>query len=598
MLKLDSNKMKTTKLEYEVLLYTYCRALFNVEYADLLLANTQALYDGCVHSLQRYVHDLSGKDFDSIDAEHAMKFLIDYEGVEPSEFIVRKRAPSGKPYETTSFDEDTREKLVNKDLALEFMEYYEDVAKLKYSLQNFKSLRGMMYKSDKIGHNGKPMYAVPFQYSPAVTGRTYTNKMSVQAIPKGFLKAIQAPKGWHILWCDFDQIDLNVALNICLINEDDIELKEFLLQVNDKYEAFARYMYFKSNQVFDVDEFKQHRPLYKQLILSCIYKASLQSLKFASKNDSFSQKLYDTVNDNAAYIVFRERLLSAIRIPENFNVYTYFGSVRHCIGGSHNNERSIFNTPIQGTSQDIMELFTQEVCGRMQPFSREGLVFFPYFNRHDEMLFLVRDDIVSELYRVIDCMNIQVDDWSPISLSWDIGNIYGVRDEETYARVIESVRNHPLTNVTKTPRVIPYSPTERSVEVYVDVYKFNNTQHIYAQILGEKYSDCSTCYCPDNLVDLNYFLWFYLELSLKLDLKKNYDRIIVYSNYDGYIEVQGIETYIIDHSENFLYMEFNAKGRGMVKEYMDRKGLSHYPEEFQLALYIKPDKEVKRFWLM
>lgn len=597
MLKLDSNTDKPDYQLYHSLLFRYTKGLVNVEHLDRLIAIDGAVLNGYLRRMFLHMESVTGNEYTEITPDILVKYLTTYEDVPMDYFEKVERTSTGKRYTKIVTSLDRIKWIRSRGLAVDFLDIYIPYAELVYAHNGIVKNRSRMIKSNLVGYNGNPMYELNFYYTRAVTGRTYTKSASLQAVAKRYLTCFQAPKDYYILWCDFDQIDLRVAMELCLRHPSQSSLDVFLDSYSDKYEAFARYMYDINKMEFNYEQFKEDRGKYKQSILACIYQSSESALASTTGDRAFAYRLYKTINENPRYIEYMKSLLTNMSIPENFTVKCYFGSERIDVGGRPLNARSFFNTPIQGTSQEVMELFTRNVCERMGRVSKGNPnAFMPLFNRHDEMLFLVHKSMLCELHTVIDCMKIQVDDWKMLELDWHIGTVYGVEDEDVMQTVKASLVDHPQVQQPKSFRLSTYYPSERTLELFYTKYYYGNSSFKAMYKGGDSFSEQFLIFAsPGNLRDEGFIQKCILEVFNDL-IKSSYDRVVIYGEEDGYLDVDGVEVYLINKESDGSYQSYMTQTKRLCNRYITQQLNKPLPSDLVGFDHVPISKEIKKVW--
>jgi hypothetical protein len=341
----------------------------------------------------------------------------------------------------------------NSDRIIRLINAYINYSKAKTYRESMNKKIGLMDRSDAIDYQGNKLCTIHGTYEKQSTGRYYTKNDNFISWNKKAVRNFTVPKGYFLVWADFGQIDLRVAMNLILY-KDSQEMKESTL--DDKYEAFARAMYLKAGKEFNYDKFKANRPAYKQSILSRMYGANKLSLLGNGFTDMEEVNELDNFFVKAKYYnEIRNSFVSAINFREDMEIYDYFGEsrlldVKYSRETDNHLLKAAFNTPIQSTSNSILMLWTIWLVDEFRKLGFNSDKFRPYLMRHDEGVFLCHESIKPYLYLFKQCSSVSIDDWTELITEVNMGYNYKVSDEELLKEYEENIAQNK-------DKIIPFS---------------------------------------------------------------------------------------------------------------------------------------------
>lgn len=232
----------------------------------------------------------------------------------------------------------------------------------------------LMHDTDLKDRNHTKLKSINFEYEQATTRRYYTNKDSIQNWHKSLCSSIVAPQGYSLWWGDLPQIDLRMFLFGILMPADP-HLGEIARASDDLYEVFTRYMFASMDKIFDPDEFKRNRKIYKTGILASLYGMSAGSL-VKSLNDVEIAKMFTTFfASNEAYREFLRRVDDVFDFGEGVSIKDYFdveAGVQYYGDGSYMTQlhNKALSTPNQCGSNSVIVAWVTNV---LKEFEKYGL---------------------------------------------------------------------------------------------------------------------------------------------------------------------------------------------------------------------------------
>lgn len=313
-----------------------------------------------------------------------------------------------------------------------------------------------------------PLYAIHSNYAKLVTGRYTTEKDNLIGWNKRASHNFTVPKDYFLVWADFGQIDLRVAINLILSHGNEEMLTD---AIEDKYELFARTMYAKANKPFDEERFKLNRPAYKQSILSRMYGANKMSLLGNGFTDIEEvNELDNFFNNHKYYNEVKKNIESALQFKEDIELFNYFGETRILSVNSANDKisshdfKSAFNTPIQSTSNGIVMLWTMWLVDQFRALGFNEDKFRPYLMRHDEGIFLCHDNVKPYLWIFKQASSVALDDWSELINEVKLGYNYKVPDEDLTKEYEQSIEQNK-------EKIVPFKRGLKSSVEYTPIKK-------------------------------------------------------------------------------------------------------------------------------
>lgn len=588
LLKLDSNKDVVDNYNFLANMDYLRRVFVEKEVLESKLVPDRAIVDNLEEFLLAYMNMYSNSKIEKITSTTLREFLIDYEGV-PEDYFVTYKKGRGAVY---TADAQTINAVYNAGYSQFFLEYYLRYSEIKTKANNMVSNYKKLRPTNYVSNRGNKLYYWPFYYKDSSTNRVYAKKCNMQNIPKIYTSSFTVPKDYFLIWGDFKQIDLRVALNICLADEEDKVFMKYLHEIDDKYESVGRAVNEYLGKPFNKDEFAKDRPKYKEGILATIYGAKIDTLASSTGDKEFSTALYNYINNNKRYKAYKKTITDAIGIGEPFECRSYFGFVRYIHPQTDRILDSSLNSPVQSTSGDIMKFFTNAVCERMWKHVDKHK-FFPYLNRHDENLFMVHKDCIPYLYELYDCLTIQVDDWTPLEVEWDVGYYYGVSDEELKKSVMSGMLSKAETIVNKTKRVKKFYPTDKISTFTYTSFMYDNKMYRglfnFEEKLGVFQSDSSD--------SMEEFLNKALNSKIGDKLKStDVSRVLVHSDDDTMHFINDFEV-ILSTSNSDTYFYCNEVFNYLVSQFF-LKRTGEIPDELKTRNCRKMVEGVEMLWLI
>lgn len=375
---------------------------------------------------------------------------------------------------------------------VEIMENYIDYTAKKHYYESLtaKYKNGLLQPTDLVDNFNRPLHQVRSLYVKQSTGRYYTKEDNLQGWNLDAVECFTIPKDYCLVWADFDQIDLRVAINLVLA-KDNPELLEYCHRTDDKYKAVAMMVYQSAGKLFDERKFAVNRKAYKTSILARLYGAGLHTLMGNGFSDMQEVRaLDDYFKKHVYYNKYKNSFMDAIHFKEDVVIKDYFGFKR-IIPKADNAyaEKSLLeqclNTPIQSTSNSIVMLWCLEVLKRFRDKGFGPDMVRPYLMRHDEGVFLVHKDALKYSWIFKECSSIFIDNWSELTVSPSFGYFYKCEDEELTKEYEKSctVNARSITKVEMDSTASrAYTPCGTTMKCYA--FAIQNVPNFALSVLG------------------------------------------------------------------------------------------------------------------
>ena len=435
---------KSSKIDFD----QYVRDL---EKLGFIYASKDDMYDVCsylqmkANTLRTICCDVmsarSGYVYNSLDKQSVGNYLMNVEHV-PENMIYKKSKTTGN-YGVSLDSKKVLGPLYDRGFAREFIYYYKEWNSVKNISGSLSKIIDKMVPTDKVDYLGRTLSKITFQeITEAPNRRVYYVNTSLQQIPSIANVAIKAPKGYVLVSGDFKQSDVRIAYSLMLKDESNINL---MTTSDDIYEVFARMFL---GDEFDKNYFLEHRKEFKVNTLAPIYGATGGLTDFSSK---FISKANRYLESAPVYQEYVRRVNKNINLNVKLNpssgiyspvyVTSYFGfeqpvQIDYGYGNTDSLKTKlrdkVLNTPIQtGTSEIVIA--TERAI--MNDFAKEGITpenggIYAYMNRHDELLFLLKEDYLDKAYIFQQNEDVIVDDWIPLKTEFTFSTQYDKEDEE------------------------------------------------------------------------------------------------------------------------------------------------------------------------
>ena len=421
--------------------------------------------------LYRFLLESSGGRSIGIKRDVIIRYLIDVMKVPESMLLAKKKDGNGQIYQAHSIDAKHLEAVRDKGFAVEFIDNYLNYTSL---VSQIGLIEGLMRRKDSnvtmTNGLGQTLYGIghSIQFSDAF--RTYYSEFSHQQVPKQFLTALDAPSGYTMVKGDFSQSDLKIVYNMLLRDKSNVDV---MFKYKDSYEGMARLV---EDNSFSLENFKESRNLYKQNTLSPIYGGTSASTEKA-------QRVIDNINryllELPVYQEYKKRINKKIECGLPVVLNTYFGNSIE-VKDPYNNPKKIMdralNTPAQAGTSEVVVLCANSI---MDEFERHGITqenggIYLYLNRHDELIFLIKNEYLEYSWIFQDNEDIIVDGWMPLRIEFSYSDNYVIENEHIDKLCKSYYREQEPINVDKLIKEALVSeyfiPCEDTKVYYIGTY--------------------------------------------------------------------------------------------------------------------------------
>ncbi|MDP3795408.1 MAG: DNA polymerase I [bacterium] len=334
--------------------------------------------------LQKEIYTTAGEEFNILSPQQLSKILFEKLAIPPHGM---RKTPGG----VISTQASELAKIRELHPVVPLIEEYRELAKLKSTYVD--ALPQLVDARDGRLHT-------TYKQLGAETGRLSSEEPNLQNIPmrsalgRKIRRAFIAPSGYKLLSADYSQIELRVA---AVMSQDETLLEAFR-RGDDIHTTTA-------SQIFGVPEAEVTANLRRQakvINFGVLYGMGIQGLAEAasisrSEAKDFIEKYFRSFPGVAKYVEETKR-----KARELGYVETLFGRKRYIAGLDSRDfrmrlaaERAAVNAPIQGTATaDIIKMAMVALYQKLPIFNDQIHLLLQV---HDELVFEVRDDAVSDV---------------------------------------------------------------------------------------------------------------------------------------------------------------------------------------------------------
>ena len=365
-----------------------------------------------------------------LSREALVNYLQKFEGC--PEHYFKKRGVQGASVDMKK----VIEPLYANGYANEFLEMYMDFVSAKSRISSINSVLKAIKSTDLVNRDGKKLYTVGYSVNSQVNRRyNYNNIDIISQFPKdldgkvchidGSVSSITCPEGYCLAYGDFAQSDLRIAFSLLLKDKSN---EQMMLRYKDKYEAIARLVAAKAGKPFDLEQFKKDRNKYKVHVLETIY-GTKNTVVFSEKE--FISILSEFVNNCPKYVEYKKRVNDIIDLGTGLVTTSYFGYEQSIPMLGKNSTQTMnfaLNSPCQTGTSELIILTTNKILEMFYDlgYSEEDVSL--YITRHDEPVFLLKEEVLKDAWVFEQARAILVDDWIPLDLTFNYGYYYKIPD--------------------------------------------------------------------------------------------------------------------------------------------------------------------------
>lgn len=443
----------------------------------------------------------TGFALNDLSTKTITKYLIDFEYC-PESILY----PQGKA--TPSLDrKKVLDRLYSMGKAREFIDKYIILKSLKSKRGLLKGILESCEKTDKISHDGKPLYKVGFNLREQDNLRFYTSEKNVQSVPRDFLGCFKCPNDYVIVSGDFEQSDLRIAYSLMLRNEQNMDI---VYSCTDMYEAFARIFL---RDEFDLEDFKENRnSIYKGITLGPIYGETKGN---TPKEQYYIDRANEYLNKYCPqYVEFKRRINEKISLGVPLNIESYFGnsqSIPESFNGrpmkDFERRNKALNAPIQTGTSEIVIATERSI---MNEFAKVGATpenggIYAYLTRHDELIFMVKKDFLNHSYIFQNHETVKVDNWFPLKIGFEYLTAFKHPSEDITEFAHRFYSREPELLV-KPKEFIPnkFIPVKDTLSVCIGLSKIPEIDSTIMVFYNEKSNKVSADFIPSTEADKLY----------------------------------------------------------------------------------------------
>lgn len=348
-----------------------------------------------------------------------------------------------------------------------FLEKYQQMKRLGTLVGSGRNVFNRAEETDTVNRFGESLKKVRFSYNRSQNNRYYTKNENIQGLGKEYLSCIQPPKGYVLVYADGSQADFREACEMLFL--DNPAFAEYYhAEPTDKYKAIAKFIKSRLGLPFDEEEYKQTRKVYKELTLSTIY-GKKDFSKSNLKNISEAYELVKFIEASPKFKEYSTLIKNAIDFRTEVMATDIFGHVTVWPANAMNVEEEVRNSPIQATTSAIVILWSMAIIDKFRSFGFTKDDFGILFNRHDEMVFYMREDLMEYSWIFKEYSEVALDDWDKLEFLPVFSYNYYSEDEDLkkkYEEVVEKNKDKITPFVKGEPNPNGYSPTLKHCNVY------------------------------------------------------------------------------------------------------------------------------------
>lgn len=444
-------------------------------------------------------------------------YLTIYEGCPENYFILKGR-------KSISLDaKKVLGKLAALNYAPEFLDYY-----MKYKSYNAMAskIASVLACDEKVGVNkfGRDLYKLPYTVNVQQNLRfNYKDYDVISQIPKQYTTAYSVPEGYCLAWGDFAQSDWRIAYNLFIRSEENDRIMNMY---DDKYEALARLLAMNGGFAFDPENFKEARSVYKVNTLATIYGLRASVIP---EDNQFIKMFTKFLFASPRYMDYVTRIQDKSKLGLGINVRSYFG-YEQLIPSMYETAMldKCLNTPVQTCTSEIMILTVNKIIRMFRELGYDRDAFRVFMCRHDEPIFIMREDVLKDAWIFKEFEKIYVDDWTPLELQFNYGYSYKVPDEGLQ-NVVENVQH---INASK----IHFVTADQDIQN--DFYPITETMKLFVDWHTVDEDSIVTLYCQNEGCAHNMVVHSMDPETVELNIKttvRNIAKRLSLDEYEGIV---------------------------------------------------------------
>lgn len=418
----------------------------------------------------------SGNRFLDMSASNVYEYLVEYGKCPEHKF--KSKGVSGVSLDMKK----VLAPLYEMGYAKEFLAHYMRYKSLKSKCSKIATLLEALWVKDSEDTFGNSIYKLPYNVSQQKNLRYNYSNYDVIGIPKEYNSSICCPKGYVVASGDFAQSDLRIAYNLYIRDEKNIKIMD---TCEDKYEGMARIVSEFYGEKFDHDKFILERSLYKVYCLATIYG---QRAGDTPEGDKFIKRFTKYLETCPRYMEYYKRITQRCDLGLPVQITGYFGHTQIIDLDRYRIKTTIndaLNSPNQmGTSQIII-LTVNTILDKFYALGYKPSDISVYYVRHDEPLFIMKEEVLKDAWIFKECEDIIVDNWTPLKLTFDFAYNYTEVDEYLMEKAHQSYEDNKHRITIEKP----------SVDVKFDYYPIPKTLVLSVIYTENRYNPLESICC-------------------------------------------------------------------------------------------------------
>lgn len=385
----------------------------------------------------RIMQGRSGLYFNQLSKEKVIDYLIECEYVDPKAFKTKKAKGE-------SLNADVLKDIIARGRAKEFLSHYIQYSSLKHKCDRIAKLMDRLDRKAEYRQAGTVLSPLTFHVNQKENMRYNYKDTDLISIPKEYVTSFKAEDDYFLVWGDFAQSDLRIAYNLFIKDDNNIKIMN---KYEDKYAGMAAIIADHYGEEFDLDKFRTERELYKVYVLATIYGQTYAATK---EGQAFVKRFGEYLDTRPRYVEFRKRIKDRIDLKLMLPIKGYFGSTQPVsfVGNETDVINKSLNTPNQMGTSEIVILTTNAILDMFyeRGYTKDEVSI--YMVRHDEPILKIHKKAIKDLWILNQASEIQIDDWTPLKLEFEMGYAYKVTDAALMKQFAE-VNNDNLDKIVQ-----------------------------------------------------------------------------------------------------------------------------------------------------
>lgn len=427
MLKLDKN----TKVDFDKYLSDASELGYIFVDSSVLkekVKQLESLVSTQAYLCKEILRTTTGGIIYNLSSDSIVNYLMNYLGVPRYKFYIRQKGNkvSSKPsLDATKVLKPIKEMGYGVEFITDYLEYKAN----KTLLSSFNGILRRLVPTDVVDKDNKVLSKCNFTYNPISNFRISTTSENIQGFNKKFTHCFHAPKGYVIVSGDLKQADMRAWYSIIAKDKNNIDK---FTSCDDLYESFCRMLL---GNRFNLEKFTENRQLYKSCCLGLVYGAKSGASAIETEFYSLANAYLKTIPN---YVNFLSRINKKVNESLPITVNTYFGN-REIINYEKYNGKYIgenpvtksLNAPFQSNTSEVIRIVTNYIMDEFAKlgYTSENGSIYSYLNKHDETVFLIKEELLEHSYIFQNSQKIQIGNWLPLEIEFKYYYQYSVEDE-------------------------------------------------------------------------------------------------------------------------------------------------------------------------